>query len=483
MLRSSSLYLVIFFWILVFIINALLKNYRRYSRRYEELLEENGISLLPCQIRWYTTRFNRWFIKLGKFHSYFLHIWFTIGTWVGVFMMFVSVGVLSLTLYKAFTKEAPEQILTPVMPGVNLPWSQILYYLITLAISGIYHEIGHAIAAVREQVRVNGFGLFFMAIYPGAYVDLHTDHLKLVSSLRQLRIYCAGVWHNIVLALLGLLLLWLLPYIIVPLYMTGQGAVVKQVMKNSPVYGSIKRGDTILSVYGCQVYNKDDWFHCVSKTLLKPQHGYCSDMITITRKNSSTGGVYVDGVFDCCRNATSSRFCFTYQSISQAKGYACLPARTTMQTKKFCNQPEDCAGPGDKACVHPSLDNSSRLLRIIRSRDLDVLYVGDPRLLTYTVVVTDFSPRSPLLPLELPTIIQTFLIYLVSLSGALALLNMVPCYSLDGQWALFALVEYSLVDLIPNEDQRNTLCNVILTLGTLLLAANITLALWTLGNV
>lgn len=73
--------------------------------------------------------------------------------------------------------------------------------------------------------------------------------------------------------------------------------------------------------------------------------------------------------------------------------------------------------------------------------------------------------------------------YLVSLSGALALLNMVPCYSLDGQWALFALVDHTLSLYIPHEDQRNMLCNVILTLGTLLLAANIMLALWTLGSV
>ena len=71
----------------------------------------------------------------------------------------------------------------------------------------------------------------------------------------------------------------------------------------------------------------------------------------------------------------------------------------------------------------------------------------------------------------------------MSLSGALALLNMVPCYALDGQWALFAFVDHTLTSYISQEDQRNMLCNVILTLGTLLLASNIMLALWTLGSV
>jgi len=85
----------------------------------------------------------------------------------------------------------------------------------------------------REQVRVNGFGMFFMAVYPGAFVDLYTEHLTVISPLRQLRIYCAGVWHNAVLVLVGLVLLWSLPYFLVPIYVTGQGAVVLNVLKVS----------------------------------------------------------------------------------------------------------------------------------------------------------------------------------------------------------------------------------------------------------
>ena len=85
----------------------------------------------------------------------------------------------------------------------------------------------------REQVRVNGFGMFFMAVYPGAFVDLYTEHLTVISPLRQLRIYCAGVWHNSVLVIVGLVLLWSLPYLLVPIYATGQGAVVLKVFKVS----------------------------------------------------------------------------------------------------------------------------------------------------------------------------------------------------------------------------------------------------------
>lgn len=41
-------------------------------------------------------------------------------------------------------------------------------------------------------MRVNGFGMFVFVVYPGAFVDLFTTHLNLISPTQQLRIFCAG---------------------------------------------------------------------------------------------------------------------------------------------------------------------------------------------------------------------------------------------------------------------------------------------------
>ena len=81
----------------------------------------------------------------------------------------------------------------------------------------------------REQVRVNGFGLFVFGIYPGAFVDLYTEHLQAISPLRQLRIYCAGVWHNFIIVLFALLVLVSLPWTLSPFYGMGNGVVVTNV--------------------------------------------------------------------------------------------------------------------------------------------------------------------------------------------------------------------------------------------------------------
>ena len=95
----------------------------------------------------------------------------------------------------------------------------------------------------REQVRVNGFGMFIMAIYPGAFVDLHSDHLQAISPARQLRIYCAGIWHNLVLVALGIFVFYALPYLLSPLYITGAGVIITDVLKvciTYPVHTTMK---------------------------------------------------------------------------------------------------------------------------------------------------------------------------------------------------------------------------------------------------
>ena len=85
----------------------------------------------------------------------------------------------------------------------------------------------------REQVRVNGFGLFILVMYPGAYVDLSTEHLQVVSPIRQLRIYCAGVWHNFVIVIMALCVLLMLPIFLAPFYSTGDSVVITQVTEVS----------------------------------------------------------------------------------------------------------------------------------------------------------------------------------------------------------------------------------------------------------
>ena len=65
--------------------------------------------------------------------------------------------------------------------------------VLALLLSAVLHEAGHAVCAIGEGVKLNGFGLFLMLVYPGAFVDLDTESLLNKQPVQQLRIYCAGV--------------------------------------------------------------------------------------------------------------------------------------------------------------------------------------------------------------------------------------------------------------------------------------------------
>ncbi|MEQ2238077.1 hypothetical protein ILYODFUR_029718 [Ilyodon furcidens] len=185
--------------------------------------------------------FNRLFTYCARINPRALYLWFNSGLVFGIAAMVGSVVLLVKTLqqtYAQMTTDNPriggQQTLQVVVPGVNLPTSQLAYFFIALLLSGVIHELGHAVAALRESVRVNGFGVFVFVVYPGAFVDLFTTHLSLISPAQQLRIFCAGVWHNFVLCVAALGLLFLLPVLLFPAYTTGGGALVTEVVQVSP---------------------------------------------------------------------------------------------------------------------------------------------------------------------------------------------------------------------------------------------------------
>ena len=78
-------------------------------------------------------------------------------------------------------------------------------------------------------MRVSSFGVFILFMYPGAFVELHTDQLDIITPFRRLRIFSAGVWHNFILAVVAYLISTTLPMWLSPFYTLGGGALVTHV--------------------------------------------------------------------------------------------------------------------------------------------------------------------------------------------------------------------------------------------------------------
>lgn len=115
------------------------------------------------------------------------------------------------------------------LPGVNVPFSDIGYYVVTLGICSIVHEFGHALAASREDVQLFGVGILIAYILPVAYVSMSNEQLASLPVINQLRVLCAGIWHNIVLAAFSALILVMSAWFWAPLFTFGAGVTVKSI--------------------------------------------------------------------------------------------------------------------------------------------------------------------------------------------------------------------------------------------------------------
>ncbi|GAV02775.1 hypothetical protein RvY_13299 [Ramazzottius varieornatus] len=371
----------------------------------------------------------------------------------------------------------PSVQLTPVIPGINLPLPHALPFLISILFSTFFHELGHGISAASEFTDVDGVGVALIGIFPAAFVVV--KNLDAQALQRQLRIMAAGVWHNIVLALTAALLLWLLPNMITPIYPQGKSVTVVQVLDKSAISNhtaAFKSGMEIYSINNCSVTSGKTLERCAF-AYSKP--GFC---LSLDEMKSSRGDflppvahpdVSTEApIYECCKNASSS-LCFRDDNNSSLPTPECLQVRKVLSiTHPSCNSSYDC--PAQHQCYIPYLAPSERLL-IFNTSTGPVLFVGDPFTLVPVLKVSNFSARS-LLPLWLPDVIERTLKYFVSVSAALALLNLVPSFGLDG--ARFAALWLDLLfryRFLPERwaPHQQLIGTVLTVVSTVLLVADV----------
>lgn len=125
-----TLSVLLIFWSSIYLINTFLLEFPLTSALYAKFLSKNGLSINLFQLKWYTVRCNRLFIKISNFKPNFLKIWFNLGVIIGIIGQIGSVFLLCYTLFDSFkNKPVSEQILVPV---VSLFWwnLDLKYFLI-----------------------------------------------------------------------------------------------------------------------------------------------------------------------------------------------------------------------------------------------------------------------------------------------------------------------------------------------------------------
>ncbi|KAI8591744.1 peptidase family M50-domain-containing protein [Geranomyces variabilis] len=344
--------------------------------------------------------------------------------------------------------------LVSLIPGVNIPLSQLPHYFAALLLAGVVHEFGHAIAAVIYRVPVQSSGIFLSILYPGAFVELHDPSLALLAPIHRLHIICAGVHHNLVLGILSFGILYALPTLLSPAYQTlDNGVVILDVMDESPLVGHVARGQVVESVNLNAVAGIRAWENVLWKTANDVSiAGWC---IPPDVRNAYP--------FNCCDVTLSQPLgppdvptqCFRLSTLTfnatqpaDPKTHSCLPMREVVEQAPRCSADADCADDGaggavGYSCLVPHIGHPD--IRVLRL-DVDgraVTFLGDPREVWEGLKVGSLQPRGGLVPLALPYMIERFLQFTISLTFALTIFNMVPAFHLDGYHALLALADWA----------------------------------------
>lgn len=353
----------------------------------------------------------------------------------------ISIYLLLVAFFQNFLSSASgeESIIQPVVPGINLPASEMGYYSITLLISSVLHELGHALAAVQEDVNVINVGAHVVFILPVAYVTQNSDKLFSLNPWKRLKILCAGIWHNILIAFIAYLMYTSLPSAFSPFFHFGKGIVVTEIQEKSPIIGNkgLTLGDIILKINDCEIDNEDTWYKClVSLRSKKP--AFCIEADVVHNLDESVHLKHSEnGVVSCCHSDNKGKLCFEYldskDSILELPPYACLPGRTVIEVStNFCMaDPHVC--PKDTYCFRPILMNNTNLFRIKRANQIDVIYVGPVSDLVRTVTVSSYISKYSFLGSKIPDVVTKFLGYLAVFSMGLALINAMPILFFDGQ--------------------------------------------------
>lgn len=415
-------------------------------------MEGTGFQIRFFSIRWKTKAFNRTLIRWGNSRTHFWSFWFTLGLYSSLVLLPFAFILLLYSIFLNFIKtDASERTISiePVVPGITYPFNQLIYYCSSLILCSIVHELGHAIAAVVEDVNIIDVGANMLFILPVAYVNLSTEKFASLSNKKILKILCAGIWHNVVLALGAYLLFQILPFVFSLMFELNKGVTITEMAKNSPLAGGrgLDVGDTIIQINNCQITDEYSWYNCL---LPVDRHklALCIQDELIHKFDESVPLKHLENDnLDCCDGSKPENICFEYldsaDGILELPNYACLPARQIIENSDFfCTLPPHSC-PNNLYCFRPILTNTTNLFKISTNKKV-VIYLGLASDIYRTILISPYIPRFLFKTTQLPDVILEFTKHIIVISLGLVVVNVLPCLYLDGQYILETLARMFL---------------------------------------
>jgi len=205
--------------------------------------------------------------KFGDKHRKKLILIGNIAVVAGIIASISGVFLLVRSSYSFFinpTEATPEiKLVLPSVSGVKLPGFVLgipfWYWIIGVFIVMFAHEPMHALLVRAEKVNIKSFGVLIFFILPGAFVDPDEKQIKKLSTIKQLRIFAAGSFGNIIVA--GIFLLLIFGYnFLIDSMMATEGVVFEKNIANTGANDAGLKG-TIIGINDKEVKSMTDFLN------------------------------------------------------------------------------------------------------------------------------------------------------------------------------------------------------------------------------
>jgi hypothetical protein len=124
---------VCLYWLVAFSLVKLLRLLIGVER-VDSFVARHQLHIALGQFRWQTTRFNHRLSVFGRKHRLASNLWFSVGAIVGIASLFGAVALLIYGIVQSMFRPSEQALLTPVVPGINVPNNHLFYCKIVLGI-------------------------------------------------------------------------------------------------------------------------------------------------------------------------------------------------------------------------------------------------------------------------------------------------------------------------------------------------------------
>lgn len=261
-----------------------------------------------------------------------------------------------------------------------------------------------------------------------------------------------------------------------------------------------------MSINGdCRIRNLDSFNECLKDLLKTKVAGYCLSIDFIEKQKYN---IFNDG--KCCNGEEHNAMCFKQLKLTTDKlnkspvkllqsasrvsfnQKFCLPVRLTLNNyKKRCYSTMDCLNSFEQdeqtnagnietkedqnllRCIIPlSVTQTTQIIEIDRMQKTKFIYFGYPSEISRSINITNYVPKLSIFSVWLIVVYENILKYTASFSLTLALLNLAPCYYLDG----YLLISYLLELFLGNSEDNSFkpfLLHLIVGIGTFIISTTL----------